>query len=217
MGTIKRNHSIEAEIAFCVRGVISPLLSNILLTPFDKEMRRQGYQLTRWADDWVVTCRTRAEAEHVLARAAKILEQLGVTLNRDKTRIVHVAHGFEFLGFKIKRGKRQFKLSHDRIKSKLTRQGLYAIPTQKSVDQFKDQIRALTKRRVPLRMGELIKAINPIVRGWGNYFCRSHVRKVFHQLDGWIVRRLWSHHAKRWRNTAGSTIRRNGCGARSSS
>jgi RNA-directed DNA polymerase len=182
-------------------GVISPLLSNILLTPFDKEMRRQGYQLTRWADDWVVTCRTRAEAEHALARAAKILEQLGVTLNRDKTRIVHVAHGFEFLGFKIKRGKRQFKLSHDRIKSKLTRQGLYAIPTQKSVDRFKDQIRALTKRRVPLRMGELIKAINPIVRGWGNYFCRSHVRTLFHQLDGWIVRRLWSHHAKRWRNT----------------
>src|SRR5208283_4375895 len=150
-------------------GVISPLLSNILLTPFDKEMRRQGYQLTRWADDWVVTCRTRAEAEHVLARAAKILERLGVTLNREKTRIVHVAHGFEFLGFKIKGGKRQFKLSRDRIRSKLTRQGLYAIPTQKSVDRFKDQIRALTKRRVPLRMGELIKAINPIVRGWGNY------------------------------------------------
>ena len=75
-----------------------------------------------------------------------------------------------------------------------------AIPTQKSVDRFKDQIRALTKRRVPLRMGELIKAINPIVRGWGNYFCRSHVRTLFHQLDGWIVRRLWSHHTKRWRN-----------------
>ena len=65
-------------------GVVSPLLSNILLTPFDKEMRRQGYQLTRWADDWVVTCRTRAEAENVLARAAKILDNLGVTLNRDE-------------------------------------------------------------------------------------------------------------------------------------
>jgi RNA-directed DNA polymerase len=183
-------------------GVISPLLSNILLTPFDKEMRRRGYQLTRWADDWVVTCRTRAEAEYALARAAKILEQLGVTLNRDKTRIVHVAHGFEFLGFKIKRGRRQLKLSQDRIKSKLNRQNLYAIPTQKSVDRFKDQIRALTQRRAPLRMGELIKTINPIVRGWGNYFCRSHVRKLFHQLDGWIVRRLWSHHAKRWRNAS---------------
>ena len=72
-------------------GVVSPMLSNILLTPFDKEMRRKGYQLTRWADDWVVTCRTRAEANSVLAQATKILEKLGVTLNREKTRIVHIA------------------------------------------------------------------------------------------------------------------------------
>ena len=181
-------------------GVVSPMLSNILLTPFDKEMRRHGYQLTRWADDWVVTCRTRAEAQNVLARAEKILEELGVTLNREKTRIVHIAQGFEFLGFKIQRGKGQFKLAHDRIKSKLNRQNLYAIPTQKSVDRFKDQIRALTKRRMPLRLGELINAINPIIRGWGHYYCRSRVRSRFRQLDGWIVRRLWSHRAKRWRN-----------------
>jgi RNA-directed DNA polymerase len=182
-------------------GVISPLLSNILLTPFDKEMRRKGYQLTRWADDWVVTCRTRAEAEQALARAVKILDQLGVTLNRDKTRIVHITRGFEFLGFKIQRGKGRFKLPHGRIKSKLNRHGLYAIPTQKSVDRFKDQIRACTQRRVPLRMGELIKQINPIIRGWGNYYCRSNVRKRFAQLDRWIVRRLWSHRTRRWRNT----------------
>jgi len=181
-------------------GVVSPMLSNILLTPFDKEMRQQGYQLTRWADDWVVTCRTRAEAKHVLARAVKILESLGVTLNREKTRIVHVAQGFEFLGFKIKRGEGLFRLKRDRINSKLNRHGLYAIPTQKSVDRFKDQIRAQTTRRAPLRMGELINTINPIIRGWGNHYCRSNVRKRFHQLDGWIVRRLWSHRYKRWRN-----------------
>jgi RNA-directed DNA polymerase len=70
------------------------------------------------------------------------------------------------------------------------------------VDRFKDQIRALTKRRIPLRLDELIKTINPIIRGWGNYYCCSHVRKRFHQLDGWIVRRLWSYRAKRWRNAA---------------
>jgi RNA-directed DNA polymerase len=181
-------------------GVISPLLSNILLTPFDKEMRHQGYRLTRWADDWVVTCRTRAEAKDALVRAAKILGKLGVTLNREKTRIVHIAQGFEFLGFKIGRGKGRLKLSRDRITSKLNRHNLYAIPTQKSLDRFKDQIRALTQRKTPLRMGELIKTINPIIRGWGNYYCRSQVRKRFHQLDGWIVRRLWSHRARRWRN-----------------
>ena len=79
---------------------------------------------------------------------------------------------------------------------------LYAIPTQKSVDQFKDQIRTLTQRKIPLRLGEVIETINPIIRGWGNYYCRSHVRKRFHQLDGWIIRRLWSHRTKRWRNAA---------------
>jgi hypothetical protein len=74
----------------------------------------------------------RAEAEHALARAVKILEQLGVTLNQAKTRIVRITRGFEFLGFKIQRGKGKFRLAHDRIKSKLNRQNLYAIPTQGS-------------------------------------------------------------------------------------
>ena len=182
-------------------GVISPLLSNILLTPFDKEMRRKGYRLTRWADDWVVTCRTRAEAKQVLAQAAKILEKLGVTLNGEKTRIVNIAHGFEFLGFKIGRGKGRFSISRDKITSKLNARNLYAIPTQKSVTRFKDQIRTWTKRKTPLTMGDLIAKINPVIRGWGNYYRRSHVRRRFNQLDQWIIRRLWSHRYKRWRNT----------------
>src|ERR1700737_2108012 len=59
-------------------GVVSPLLSNILLTPFDREMRRKGYQLTRWADDWVITCKSAAEARAAVAAAGKILEELGV-------------------------------------------------------------------------------------------------------------------------------------------
>src|SRR5262245_44122721 len=82
-------------------GVVSPLLSNILLTPFDREMRQRGYQLTRYADDWVVTCRSRREAEVALGIAEKILGSLGVQLNRQKTQIVHVRQGFVFLGYKI--------------------------------------------------------------------------------------------------------------------
>ena len=62
-------------------GVISPILSNALLTPFDREMRHRGYRLTRYADDWVVTCRKKAEARQVLAEAEKILTTLGVTLD----------------------------------------------------------------------------------------------------------------------------------------
>src|SRR5208282_1661336 len=102
---------------------------------------------------------------------------------------------------KGRNGKAKFKLPLDRIKSKLNRRNLYAIPTQKAVDRFKDQIRNLTQRCVPLRLGDLIATINPIIRGWGNYFCRCQVRKRFHQLDGWIIQRLYSHRAKRWRNT----------------
>jgi hypothetical protein len=63
-------------------GVASPLLSNILLTPFDREMRRKGYQLTRYADDWVVTCASAAEARAALEAASRVLKELGVTISR---------------------------------------------------------------------------------------------------------------------------------------
>lgn len=182
-------------------GVISPLLSNVLLTPFDREMRRKGYRLTRFADDWVVTCRTRADAQAALRFATQVLEKLGVVLHEGKTRIVHVRHGFEFLGYKIKRGSRPLRLSARQIKSR-TRQGsLYAYPRQKSLDHFKEQIRKRTRRKAPISTAQLINEINPIIRGWGNYYKKAHVRKLFHQLDGWVRRRIWSHRYKRWRNT----------------
>jgi group II intron reverse transcriptase/maturase len=181
-------------------SVASPLFSNILLTPFDREMRRTGYQLTRYADDGVVTCRSRAQAQAALAAATRILNALGVTLHAEKTRIVHVRYGFEFLGYKIKRGSRPLRLTADKIRSG-TRQGqLYAYPRQKSIQHFKDQIRKRTRRKAPLSTAEIIDEINPIIRGWGNYYCKAHVRKLFNQLDRWIVRRLWSQRCKRWRN-----------------
>jgi RNA-directed DNA polymerase len=79
---------------------------------------------------------------------------------------------------------------------------LYAIPRARSVDRFKDQIRNLTRRKAPVRLCDVIAAINPIIRGWGNYYRKANVRKLFHQLDGWLERRLWSFIAKRWRNAA---------------
>jgi RNA-directed DNA polymerase len=180
-------------------GVVSPLLSNVLLTPFDREMRRRGYRLTRYADDWVVTCRSRAEAQRVLADAVRILRELGVTLNEEKTRIVHVRHGFEFLGYKIKRGSRPLRLAPDKIRSDTRAGGVYAYPREKSIQHFKDQIRQRTPRRAPVNTRELIEDINPVLRGWGLYYHKAHVRKLFNRLDRWIVRRLWSHHHKRWR------------------
>ena len=187
-------------------GVISPLTSNVLLTPFDREMRRKGYRLTRFADDWCVTCRSRAEAQAALKFATKVLEKLGVVLHKEKTRIVHVRYGFEFLGYKIKRGSRPLKLPAHRIKSGIRKGALYAYPRQKSIDHFKEQIRKRTRRKAPLTTQELIAEINPIIRGWGNYYCKAHVRKLFNQLDRWIVRRLWSHRHKRWRNTGWKSL-----------
>jgi RNA-directed DNA polymerase len=179
-------------------GVVSPLLSNILLTPFDREMRRKGYQLTRFADDWVATCKTAAEARAAVVAAQKILEQLSVQLHPQKTRVVHVRNGFEFLGYKIQRG-RGLRLSPDQVRSAARTGALYAYPREKSIRRFMDQVRARTRRRIPLKTRELIGELNPLLRGWGNYYKRAHVRKLFHRLDGWIRRRIWSHRYRRWR------------------
>ena len=182
-------------------GVISPLLSNILLTPFDWEMRRKGYRLTRYADDWVVTCTSRSEAQAALTAAKRILEKLGVTLHAEKTRIAHVRQGFEFLGFKIKRGKpSSLKLAPEKIRSGVVPGSLYAYPREKSVRHFREQIRRLTRRKAPLKTQELIAQINPVIRGWGNYYCKAHVRRLFNRLNTWIVHRIRSHKCKRWRN-----------------
>jgi hypothetical protein len=170
----------------------------ILLTPFDWEMRRKGYQRTRWADDWVITCSSAAEARAAVAAARKILEQLGVQLHPHKTRIVHVRHGFEFLGYKVKRG-RELRLSPGMIRSGAKAGALYAYPREKSIRRFMDQVRARTRRRIPLTTQQLIGELNPLVRGWGVYYKRAHVRKLFHRLDGWIRRRIWSRRHRRWR------------------
>jgi RNA-directed DNA polymerase len=181
-------------------GVVSPVLSNVLLTPFDREMRLRGYQLTRYADDWVVTCKSAAEARSAVDAARRILKQLGVELHPQKTRIVHVRYGFEFLGYKIKRGERKLYLPESKIRSQVQQGALYGYPKEKSIRRFMDQVRQRTKRRTPLQTEELIAELNPLVRGWGEYYKRAHIRRLFHRLDAWIVRRIWSHRGKRWRN-----------------
>lgn len=180
-------------------GVISPTLSNVLLTPFDWEMRCRGYQLTRYADDWCITCTSAAQARAALETANRVLKQLGVSLNPRKTRIVHVRQGFEFLGYLIKRGSRPLRLPASQIKSGAKTGALYAYPRKKTIRRFKDKIRRLTRRGAPGSTAELIQQINPTVRGWGEHFKRAHVRTLFHQLNCWIVRRIWSHRYRHWR------------------
>jgi len=205
-GCVAEGKRLATEQGTPQGGVVSPLLSNILLTPFDREMRRKGYRLTRYADDWLVTCESRREAQAALEAAQRILAQLGVILHAGKTRIVHVRHGFEFLGYKVKRGSWPLKLSASKIRSGVRGGDLYAYPRAKSIRHCKDQIRAHTRRKAPVSTRALIDEINPIIGGWGNYYCKAHVRKLFHRLDQWVVRRLWSHRYKRWRNRGWRTL-----------
>ena len=181
-------------------GVVSPTLSNVLLTPFDREMRLRGYQLTRYADDWVITCKSAAEARAAVEVAGRVLKQLGVELHPQKTRIVHAQDGFEFLGYKIKRGKKKLYLPESKIRSQARQGALYAYPKEKSIRRFMDRVRQRTKRRLPLPTKELIEELNPLLRGWGEYYKRAHVRLLFNRFDRWILHRIWSHRFKRWRN-----------------
>src|SRR5262249_55193961 len=72
-------------------------------------------------------------------------------------------------------------------------------PRQKSIQHFKDQIRQRTRRKAPVTIPELVAEINPVLRGWGLYYHKAHVRKLFAQLDRWILRRIWAQRFKRWR------------------
>ena len=155
-------------------GVVSPLLANVLLTPFDREMRARGYQLTRYADDWVVTCTTRAKAEEALATARRILETLGVVLHPRMVRDPWAS----WVTHTTKDTRLRVRLRSPAGQEAWRQGALYAQPSEKARRRFKDKIRAL--RRM--------------------YYRRAHVRKLFNQLDRWIARRIWSHRYKRWRN-----------------
>jgi RNA-directed DNA polymerase len=175
-------------------GVASPLLSNVYLHVFDEKMAAACFALTRYGDDWVITCTTRREAERALTSARAVLEgELGLRVHPEKTRIVNVARGFEFLGYKIKRGE-------GRLRYRAGGPDLYAYPRQRTIERFKQRIRHITKRRNPKTLEGLLDELNPVIRGWGNYFRRAHVRRLYHRLNGWIVRRIWSWRYKRWRN-----------------
>lgn len=198
-GYIDKKRRYETKAGTPQGAVISPLLSNIYLTPFDNAMTEKGFKLTRFADDWLIVCKSKAEAEKALKTAKEELEKLGLTLNQNKTRITNIKWGFVFLGYKIKQGK-GLKLPKSIVKTAANALNLYAFPSDESIKRFMDTIRQRTKRKIPVTFKELVDIINPVIRGWGTYYHKANVRKLFNRLDRWIIRRLWSHRYKKWRN-----------------
>ncbi|OGN81317.1 MAG: hypothetical protein A2X23_01855 [Chloroflexi bacterium GWC2_73_18] len=171
--------------------MISPLLANIYLHRLDEAWASAGRgTLVRYADDAVILCRTRAEAEAALDLAREVLASLGLDLHPDKTRIVDLREGregFDFLGCHF----------HARVSGRLLERGirryyLHRWPSIRSMKRVRAKVKALTGRN---RNGVkdvrvLIRDLNPVLRGWGNYFRTGNAAKKFRQLDRYVVGRL---------------------------
>jgi RNA-directed DNA polymerase len=156
-------------------AVISPLLSNIYLNPLDHLMAREGLRMVRYADDFVVLCRSREEAERALRLVQDWTASAGLTLHPTKTRLVDVREEeFTFLGY-------SFSTSKDgRIRR---------WPGKKSLTKFKETLRPKTRRNRGDSLKVIITDVNETLRGWFGYFKHSY-HTTFPYLDGWIRRRL---------------------------
>jgi len=155
-------------------AVISPLLANIYLHPLDERMAARGYRMVRYADDFVVLCKSREEAEAALAEIRTWVEENGLCLHPDKTHVGDCrqpGQGFEFLGYRFEAGRRFVR--------------------KKSLTRFKDNIRAKTRRTRGVSLARIIKELNPMLRGWFGYFKHAHPH-TFSMIDQLIRRRLRS-------------------------
>jgi RNA-directed DNA polymerase len=153
-------------------AVISPLLANIYLNPLDHLLAEAGFAMIRYADDFVVMCRTREDADRALALVQRWVEDNGLTLHPTKTKIVDArTEGFAFLGYEFR--------------------GRLRLPRTKSLDKVKEAIRVKTRRTNGQSLGTILRGLTATLQGWFGYF-RHCYWTVYTSLDGWIRGRLRS-------------------------
>jgi RNA-directed DNA polymerase len=182
-------------------GILSPLLANIALSALDehfaeaweamgdshaREQRRckglANYKLVRYADDFVVlVAGDRAHAESLRAEAAAVLSPIGLRLSERKTTIAHIDEGFDFLGFRIRR--------HE--KRGTARRYVYTYPSRAALMAVKGKVRALTEGSTHQPLTTLLHRLNPVLRGWANYFRHGASSRTFAYLDAFVWRRVW--------------------------
>ena len=153
-------------------AVISPILANLYLHPLDRQMKQQGYRMVRYADDFVVLCRTAEQAQGALNEVRSWVKQNGLRLNADKTHVGdcrQAGGGFEFLGYRFEAGRRWVRA--------------------KSFRALRERIRHKTRRTRGDSLAKIIEDLNPTVRGWFNYFKHAHAVAQL-GIDGFIRRRL---------------------------
>ena len=170
-------------------GVISPLLANIYLDVLDTVWERQCEHLgvlVRYADDFVVMCRTKADAVEARRRIGIVLDRLRLTLHPEKTRIVELGvgkEGFDFLGCHLRIVRSHFK----------KREYLFRWPSAKAMNRIRERVRELTdrSRRAGMRdIREVVRDLNPVLRGWGSYFRTGNADWKFNRVDRYVGQRL---------------------------
>ncbi len=154
-------------------AVLSPLLSNIYLDPLDHQMADGGYEMVRYADDFVILCRNEQEARRALEKVQQWVQAVGLKLHPEKTRIADANgdEGFAFLGYHFKGGIR--------------------FPRKKSIGKLRESLRSKTKRTKGKSLRVIIEDVNRTLRGWFEYFQHAH-RNSFPGIDGWVRMRLRS-------------------------
>jgi RNA-directed DNA polymerase len=186
-------------------GVISPLLANIYLNRLDRIWATRCSelgQLVRYADDFVVMCRRESQAREALRRIDLVMKQMGLTLHPEKTRMVELSNGkgsFVFLGCSIRK-KRS-------IQRNPRRRYMQRWPSPKATQQLRDRVREITE---PRAAGKDLKAVigelNPVLRGWGNYFRTGNAEREFNKMDSFVYRRLTRWLYRRGGQRPGRTI-----------
>lgn len=168
-------------------GVISPLIANIVLDAFDKALQAKELRHVRYADDFVILTRTREEAATALQFAKEVLGDLKLSLHETKTRLADFNEGFEFLGFRFRRG------------------ALGVRP--KSIDKFKQRVQHLTRRQQGRNVDAVLSDLNPVIRGWARYFGVGNIHRLFTKLDKWIRMRIRCFRFKRRARTDNERLR----------
>ncbi len=179
-GVIKDGAFEDTEIGSPQGGVISPLLSNIYLNIFDQEMKSRNIRIVRYADDILVFADSKENAHRYKQIAESILEdKLKLTVNRQKTKLTRIGKGVDFLGVLIYRN--------------------YIGVQPKRLKRFKDKIRLITKRNQPTPLPKVINKLNPLLRGWINYYKVGDIKGLTRKLMEWIRRRLRMIKLKQWK------------------
>lgn len=187
-GVMTANGWEASEIGSPQGGVISPLIANVYLDEFDQYMMSHDHRIVRYADDIVIVTNSKKAADNALKQATAFLEEdLKLTVNQTKTHIVHAKDGVKFLGIEI----------YPR----------YTLIQGKKIKAFKAKVKALTRRNSPVNLEKVIQDLNPVLRGFANYFRIANCKGGFQELMGWIRRRLRAKQLALWKKP-GRLIRR---------